>query len=160
MKRTEKAIDDTSVTGYIQSVSSLKKAKNNGTIYFDGVVQTNNQDTMRFVSFSPEKLESFQSAHTMKSPVKITNPKLTPTKGKTEITVQKNSNLEVCQKLRFSFKETVTETSPEAKVGDLTAPSKKVYIYIFIYYVLDSRPLKLIVDFYITAIFTRFFYPV
>ncbi|CAC5425695.1 unnamed protein product [Mytilus coruscus] len=103
----------------------LNKGKTSATMYFDGFFQNSNHHTIRFVSFSPEKLESFQLAHTMKSPIKITNPKVTPKRRTTELTVQRSSNSEDCKKLDFTFKQLVPEISPDVKQIELTEPSKK-----------------------------------
>jgi len=72
-------------------------------------------------SFSPDKLRQFQSAKELQSPIKLTNVKITPNRGKDEITVNNRTILNVCKQLHFTLKPPApnpsTQTIPLAELN-------------------------------------------
>ncbi|MEW8544360.1 MAG: hypothetical protein AB2693_12570, partial [Candidatus Thiodiazotropha sp.] len=69
----KRKMDETSVSGYLQEINTVKKAKKSETRFFDGTIQIGSEEFVRFVSFSPEKMDEFNSARNMNSPVKLNN---------------------------------------------------------------------------------------
>ena len=72
-KRLKVHHDETSVSGFIHSVSAIQLSRRTQTPYFNFVVQTTRKEFHRGVAYSPEKHASFQQAATLKSPVKLQN---------------------------------------------------------------------------------------
>lgn len=114
--------------GYIQSVSDVKKSRSSSATYFDGMIQTSKDSSMRFISFTPEKLNAFQTAYNMTSPVRITSQTITPSKGTNEVTVERRTELTVVQKiLEFAIKPlTKAPTATDKTVNEVTEPSMLV----------------------------------
>jgi hypothetical protein len=73
----------TKCSGYIQCASPLKRSEGKGVSYLDGEKQTGKDDIRRFVSFSPETLDTFESAVALKEAVTLINPRFTVNRRKT-----------------------------------------------------------------------------
>ena len=125
--KKRKVDDVSSVRGYIHTTNEVKKAMKSETRFFDGTVQISDHEFARFVSFSPEKIDTFLSAQTMKSPVKLNNVRLTPRDGKKEVTFNHTSTIEICSRLDFSRRtEVKPPPAPYKNINEITQPKMMV----------------------------------
>lgn len=71
------------------------------------------------------------TAKTMKSPVKITQAKITPKYGKNEVTIGRYASIQVLNNLNFTCmdatpQESLSSLSTNCTLDDLQTPGKKV----------------------------------
>jgi hypothetical protein len=102
-------------------VSPLKRSEGKGVSYFDGEIQTGKDEIRRFVSFRPEKLHTFESAVELKEAVTLINPRFTVNRRKTEITIAKNTQLEIATKRLECPRQEVISKSEEKSIKDIAA---------------------------------------
>lgn len=119
------------VTGYVHNVSTVTNAARSNTRYFSGSIQTQHDEFIRFVSFSPEKQPQLKSAEASKSPVNVTRCIITPKGNSKEITIRKNSEVTVCTRLDFERSTRLEERSKFMSLSDVETTDTMVRKYTF-----------------------------
>ena len=127
MDKKRKVDEISSISGYIQQTYNVKKAKKSETRFFDGTIQISSEEFVRYVSFSPEKVDEFNSAQNLKFPVKLSNIRVTPKDGKTELTFSHNSTIEICRNIGFTRKtEVKPQSAPIRQITEINQPKMMV----------------------------------
>lgn len=128
----KRKFEEHNVTGYIHNVSPVKRSSNNN-LYFNSTFQTP-EEMKRIVCFDAEKHPSFTNAEKLRSPIKLSNVSIVPSRDGqgTDIQLNSKSKLTVLDSGSVSFKRRLFTDSTNVnlrKIRDIKHPSGMVCSY-------------------------------